>query len=111
MNNPTLFSFDLQSKAETVAAKSHGKMTTGPAPDSRAALTIHPDGRIYTLVRVDNDTGFGKGKLHHLLRYDPRQGKHEDLGVLAVSNPDFFDFTQKKPWTHGYHTLPDNTLT
>lgn len=40
----------------------------------------------------------------------------EDLGVLAVKNPDFFDFGpgpdgKPKPWTHGFHRLPDGTLT
>jgi len=25
-------------------------------------------------------------------------------------NLDFFDFTSGKPWTHGFHTLPDGTL-
>ncbi|SVD54161.1 uncharacterized protein METZ01_LOCUS407015, partial [marine metagenome] len=62
-----------------------------------------------------NTTGFGKGKLHHLCRYDSKKRRHEDLGVLAVKNPDFFDFNpangKKPPWSHGYHTLPDGTMT
>jgi hypothetical protein len=43
----------------------------------------------------------------------------EDLGVIAIKNPDFFDF--KAPQVknpdgslrpiHGFHTLPDGTLT
>jgi hypothetical protein len=92
-------------------------MIDGKGPDSRGALTIAPDGRVYTLVKVQNDTGFGAGTLHHLLRFDPATETHTDLGVLAVRNPDFFDFTatgpdgKRLPWTHGYHTLPDGTLT
>ncbi len=40
----------------------------------------------------------------------------EDLGVLAVKNPDFYDWSplwngQPRPWSHGYHKLPDGTLT
>jgi hypothetical protein len=43
----------------------------------------------------------------------------EDIGVIAVKNPDFFDFaagpTKNSDGTsrpiHGYHTLPDGTLT
>ncbi len=42
-----------------------------------------------------------------------------DLGVITVKNPDFFDFKgpqAKNPDgslrpRHGYHTLPDGTLT
>ncbi len=65
---------------------------------------------------MDNETGFGTGYLHHLLCFDPKSGKMEDLGVLTVQNPDFFDFGPradgtKPPWSHGYHTLPDGTLT
>ena len=115
MNDAHLLSIDLSSKDKKVKGTNHGQMLKGEKPDSRSALTIAPDGRIYTLISVRNTTGFGKGKLHHLCRYDPKKRKHEDLGVLAVKNPDFFDFKptdgKKPPWSHGYHTLPDGTMT
>ena len=111
MNDPTLLEIDLGSEGATVKAISHGKTIEGKKPDSRCALTIAHDGTVYTLVRIDNTTGFGKGHLHYLLSFHPKSKKMTNHGVLAVENPDFFDFSQKKPWTHGYHTLPDNTLT
>jgi len=115
MNDATLISIDLASKGRKAKGTSHGLMLKGERPDSRSALTIAPDGRIYTIIRVENKTGFGEGKLHHLCRYDPKKRRHEDLGVLAVKNPDFFDFKpangKKPPWSHGYHTLPDGTMT
>jgi hypothetical protein len=116
MNDPTLLRIDLQSPGEQVLAESRGRMIEGKAPDCRGALTIHPDGKIYALVRVDNETGFGTGYLHHLVRYDPAAQRHEDLGVLKVSNPDYFDWLpgpdgKPKPQTHGFHKLPDGTLT
>ncbi len=127
MNDPTLLAIDLHSEGETVAAASHGKLIEGKNPDSRCALTIEPvrkddkgnviGGRIYALVRVDNETGYGKGYLHHLLRFDPKTNKQENLGVLVVKNPDFFDWNKKLPdgkpwpWTHGFHKLPDGALT
>jgi len=116
MNDPTLLRIDLHDSNERVSAESRGRMIEGKNPDSRCALTIHPDGRIYALVRVDNTTGFGTGYLHHLCRYDPAEMKHEDLGVIKVTNPDFFDWSpgadgKPKPWTHGFHKLPDGTLT
>ena len=94
-----------------------GTLVEGPNPDSRCCLTIAPDGRVYAVVSVQNDTGYGTGRrLHHLGRYDPATNRCEDLGVLAVKNPDFFNFAPgpdgKKPAnSHGYHTLPDGTLT
>jgi hypothetical protein len=116
MNDPTLLRIDLQSAGETVVAENCGKMSEGEKPDSRSSMTVHPDGKIYALIKVQNTTGFGTGMLHHLVRYDPAAKRHEDLGVLKVENPDFFDFSpgpdgKRKPWTHGYHTLPDGTLT
>jgi hypothetical protein len=68
---------------------------------------------------VDNETGFGSGYLHHLVRHDPATGRMDDLGVFAVTNPGFFPFASgpgknldgsPQP-VHGYHTLPDGTLT
>ena len=39
-----------------------------------------------------------------------------DHGVLGVKNPDWFDFSpgkdgKPKPWSHGFHKLPDGTYT
>jgi hypothetical protein len=116
MSDPTLLRIELKTSGEQVIAESHGLMLEGKNPDCRSALTIHPDGKIYALVRVDNATGFGQGYLHHLVRYDPTTKRHEDLGVLKVQNPDYFDWApapdgKAKPWTHGFHRLPDGTLT
>lgn len=111
---PDLYQIDLSSTGKTVKAKNLGKMIQGKNPDSRGSLCIHPDRRIYCLWRIDNDTGFGTGYLHHLVRYDPEKKKMEDLGVIAVKNPDYFDFIadgKPKPFTHGFHRLPDGTLT
>ena len=108
MNDARLIRLDLR---EPAASKRMGTMVEGTHPDSRSALTIAPDGRVWALVRVDNKTGFGTGYLHHLAVYDPPSGRIEDRGVLAVKNPDFYDFAAKKPFSHGFHRLPDGTLT
>jgi len=116
MNDPTLMRIDLQSAGDSVIAEKLGRMVEGKNPDSRCALTLHPDGKIYALVHVDNTSGFGSGYFHHLTRYDPKANRHEDLGVLKVSNPDYFDWSplpdgKPKPYSHGFHRLPDGTLT
>jgi len=116
LNDPTLIEIELSGEAPAAQATSHGKMIEGRNPDSRCALGIGPDGRIYAVVRIDNETGFGGGFLHHLVRFDPQTGRAEDLGVIAVQNPDYFDFGpgpdgRPKPWAHGFQTLPDGTLT
>lgn len=113
---PELYEIDLSGKGKTIKAKNLGKMIHGKNPDSRGSLCIHPDGNVYCLWRIDNDTGFGSGYLHHLVRYNTKKKKMEDLGVIAIQNPDYFDFSPKpdgkpKPFTHGFHRLPDGTLT
>ncbi len=70
-------------------------------------------------MRVDNETGFGRGYLHHLVRFNPRTNRMVDLGVVAVKNPSFFDFQGPQVRNldgslrprHGFHKLPDGTLT
>src|SRR5207248_9898061 len=84
--------------------------------DSRGSLIVGHDNKVYALMRVDNTTKFGTGYLHHLVSFDPESKKMRDHGVLAIRNPDFFDFGpgkdgKPKPWTNGFHTLPDKTLT
>ena len=117
MNDPTLLQIDLTTPGEVVKAKSLGKMIDGKNPDSRCGLDVAPDGRVYAIVRVDNTTKFGQGYLHHILRFDPKAKKTEDLGVVRVANPDYFDWKAKGPdgkpqqWIHGFHTLPDGALT
>ncbi len=120
LNDLRLFAVDLSGPAgQPVAARSLGDRIAGKHPDSRGSLSIAPDGRVYSVVRVNNETGFGKGYLHHLVRYDPGSKGMEDLGVLTVKNPEFFDFKappatnpdgSKRP-IHGFHRLPDDTLT
>jgi hypothetical protein len=120
LNDLRMFRVDLSGPSgRPVPATDLGDRIKGEHPDSRGSISIGPDGRVYSSVRIDNRTGFGTGYLHHLVRHDPKTRAMEDLGVFAVSNPGFFDFKgpqAKNPDgslrpRHGYHTLPDGTLT
>jgi hypothetical protein len=115
-----MFRVDLTgATGQPVAATNLGNRLKGNNPDSRGSICIGPDGRVYSAIRVDNATGFGKGYLHHLVRYDPRTRAMDDLGVFSIRNPGFFNFTGNQVKNpdgslrprHGYHTLPDGTLT
>jgi hypothetical protein len=115
-----MFRVDLSGAAgQPVIATNLGNRLRGQNPDSRGSICLGPDGRVYSAIRIDNTTKFGAGYLHHLVRYDPNTRAMDDLGVFAVRNPNFFDFKgpqAKNPDgslrpRHGYHTLPDGTLT
>ena len=120
LNDLRMFRVDLSGPTgQPVTATNLGERIPGEHPDSRGSISIGPDDRVYSAVRIDNKTGFGGGYLHHLIRHDPATAKMDDLGVLAVKNPGFFDFAagvkknsdgSPRP-IHGYHTLPDGTLT
>jgi hypothetical protein len=131
MSRPNLYRIDL-SKTNPVSdtvklgegklvVEDLGPMLKGAGFDSRSSMTVGPDGNLYILARVNNETGFGDGYLHHLVRYNTKPGTFDDLGVLAVKNPDFYGLplpspidpaTGKiRPFTHGYHLLPDKVLT
>jgi hypothetical protein len=105
-----MFRVDLSGPAgKPVPATNLGDRLKGEHTDSRFDL---PGSRWsgYSAIRIDNQTGFGKGYLHHLVRYDP---------VFAIRNPSFFNFKGPQAKNsdgslrprHGYHTLPDGTLT
>jgi hypothetical protein len=119
LNDLRMFRVDLSGRDdEPVTAVSLGNRIEGLNPDSRGSISIAPDSKVYSMVRVDNKTGFGDGYLHYLVRYDPKSNVMEDQGVLAIRNPTFFDFSveRKNPDgslrpRHGFHTLPDGTLT
>jgi len=88
MNDPTLIFIDLLATGAVTTAHSYGRMLSGPNPDSRCALSVAPDGKVFTLVRVDNNTGYTSGGgshyLHHLTSFDPQTETITDHGVLAV---------------------------
>jgi hypothetical protein len=120
LNDLRMFRVDLSGEAgNPVVAESLGNRIDGKAPDSRGSISIGPDGKVYSSIRINNETGFGKGYLHHLVRYDPAAKTMSDLGVYTVDNPDFFDFKGPQAKNangslrprHGFHTLPDGTLT
>jgi hypothetical protein len=131
MSKPNLYRIDLSQmdpKADKpqpgtgrLVVEDLGPMIGGKGFDSRSSLCVGPDGNIYVLAKQTNDTGFGTGILHHIIRYSPKTKTFNDLGVLAVKNPDFYGLPLPSPkdpttgkvrvWTHGYHHLPDGTLT
>jgi hypothetical protein len=116
MSDSTLFRIDLAAAGAKLPVADLGRMLEGKNFDSRGSLIVGTDGKVHALMRIDNETKFGTGYLHHLVSHDPKTKKMTDHGVVAVKNPDWFDFGpgkdgKPKPWTHGFHKLPDGTYT
>jgi hypothetical protein len=124
LSDPVLYQWELTSRETPVPLRSLGRMLDVEKCDSRGSLCLGPDGFAYRVLGIANTTGFGGGNLHHVARYDPKTKAMKDQGVLAVKNPDFYGLPlgdkggaidpatgKARPWTHGFHRLPDGTLT
>ncbi len=111
MTEPTLYRLDLTTDANVMELQALGWVVDAERTDSRCALSIGPDVNLYVAMRRPNDTGFGEGSIHHLVRYDTETDTMTDLGVLAVENPDFFDFDGATTRSDGFRKLPDGTFT
>jgi len=61
LSDPSLFRIDLAGEGEPVAAVDLGPMIAGSGFDSRGSLCVGPSGRVYAVIRVNNETGFGSG--------------------------------------------------
>src|SRR5262249_683193 len=58
LNDLRLFQVDLGDAAgQPVRALALGDRISGKHPDSRGSITIAPDGKVYSTVRIDNETG------------------------------------------------------
>jgi len=116
MSDSRLFRINLVTAGSKAAVADLGRMIEGKNFDSRGSLIVGHDGMVYALMRIDNETKFGTGYLHHLVSHDTSTGTMRDHGVLGVKNADWFDFSpgkdgKPKPFSHGFHKLPDGTYT
>jgi hypothetical protein len=62
MSHPDLFRLDLDGETDRpVRASRLGRMIDVGATDCRSGLGVGPDGRVYAVIAVRNDTGYGQG--------------------------------------------------
>jgi hypothetical protein len=111
MDRPEIYAIDLSDPTKPTG-RVLGRIFDHDNTDSRNGLSLAPDGTIYVALTAPNPPGVGEGgSLTHLCRMDPATGTAEDLGVLAIENPEFFDALKGKPWTHGLQKLSTGELT
>src|SRR5262245_40485636 len=96
MSDSRRFRNDLAARGPKAPVADAGRMLEGKNFDSRGSLIVGHDGKVYALMRIDNETKFGTGYLHHLMSHDPLTGKMRDHGVLGLKNSDWFDFSPGK---------------
>jgi sugar lactone lactonase YvrE len=107
-----LISYDLTTSGNIVDGRSFGKLIADAVSTDCRALCVGPDGTVW--MGLNADFG-GKGQFLHLARFRPGRDKAvQDLGPLAIANPDYTSFQDRDgkdlPWHHGVVRQPDGTL-
>ena len=106
-----LYSYDLTQKGDVLPGKSLGKLcATAESTDCRA-MCVAPTGIVWAAVTA----AYGKGRsFAQLVQYKPNDPAPVEVGPLAVRNPEFTTFTDRKlvpyPWHQGFRRFGDGNL-
>ena len=110
MSGNSLFAYDLTTEGDTLRGRSVGTLISGGKATDCRAMCVGPSGTVWCAVTMAED-GMS---LCHLVRYRSGDKAPVDLGIVAVRNPGFTDFTGKdgKPLPfHGGFTKLKNGKT
>jgi hypothetical protein len=111
MSGNQLYSYDLTATGETLPGRSLGPLIDGAQSTDCRAMCVGPDGTVWAGVAA---TFEGRGQFLHLASYRPGDAAPTDHGPIAISNPDYTNFTdalgKPLPWHHGVYKLADGTL-
>ncbi len=112
MSANQLFAYDLTVKGDTLPGRSLGELVPGARGTDCRAMCVGRTGQVWASVTVEAKEGH---RVHYLASYRPGDKAPRCHGRVAVRNPDFTDFTDKAgkplPSHHGFHKLPDGTMT
>jgi len=111
MSGNQLYVYDLAGKGDVIEGKSLGKLSAEATATDCRALCIAPGGIVWAAVTAT----FEKNRsFAHLVSYKAGDIAPTDQGPLAVSNPDFTTFTDRRgqpyPWHQGFRRFGDGNL-
>src|SRR5262249_35852973 len=98
MSGNQLFSYDLTAAGDTLPGRSLGVLVPGAKGTDCRAMCVGPTGEVWAAV-----TEAAQGiQLQHLVRYRPGDKAPQDLGAVAIKNPNYTEFIGKdgKPLPH-----------
>jgi sugar lactone lactonase YvrE len=106
-----LYRYDLTEAGDTLPGLSLGALIPGAKSTDCRALCVGPTGEVWVSV-----TEPARGlQLHHLVRYRPGNREPQDLGSVAVANPEYTAFTDASgkplPAHHGFQKVADGVFT
>jgi sugar lactone lactonase YvrE len=111
MSSNQLYSYDLTTDGDVLAGRSLGALIAGAKETDCRAMCVGPTGQVWASVTEARDGVHW----HHLVSYRVGDKSPRDHGVIAISNPNFTEFTDKDgkplPGHHGFFKTPDGVFT
>lgn len=111
LSSNQLYAYDLTAKGDVLPGRQLGKLhPTAIAVDCRA-LCVAPNGMVWAGVAITHPN---KQQFLHIISYKNGEAGPVDHGPLAIGNPDYTTFTDRKnqplPWHHGVYRYGDGNL-
>jgi sugar lactone lactonase YvrE len=113
MSTNRLFAYDLTATGDTLPVRDLGPLVSPANETDCRAMCVGPSGKVWASVTADS--GYPGVRLNHLVSYTPGDAAPRDRGVVAISNPDYTQFTDKNgkvlPFHGGTFQTPDGVTT
>ena len=111
MSANQIYRYDLTASGDTLNGKSLGPLIPGAKSTDCRAMCVGPSGTVWGSVTQTIDAV----QRQHLVRYRPSDAAPQDLGPIAVRNPDFTEFKDASgkdlPYHAGFYKTPDGIVT
>jgi sugar lactone lactonase YvrE len=100
MSTNRLYSYDLTAKGDTLPGRDLGVLVPGAKDTDCRGMCVGPKGTMWAAVTIPHSKVL---RLAHLVSYRPGDKAPRDHGPVAVSNPNFTEFTDKSGKTLPFH--------
>jgi hypothetical protein len=110
MSSNQLYSYDLTAKGDVLPGRSLGKLCANAESTDCRALSVAPNGVAWAAVTER----IGRRRFVHLVSYKQGDETPTDYGPIAIRNPDFTTFKDRKgvqyPWHTGFPIFGDGNM-
>ena len=110
MSGNQLYSYDLTAAGDVLAGRSVGKLCANAESTDCRALCVAPGGVVWATVTERS----GRRRFVHQVSYKQGDEAPTDHGPIAIRNPDFTTFVDRKgvalPWHQGFPYFGDGNM-
>lgn len=110
MSGNQFYAYDLTAKGDTLPGRSLGKLVEGADSTDCRGMCVAPTGVAWAAVTER----IGRRRFVHLVSYKLGDEKPTDYGPIAIRNPEFTTFNDRKgvqfPWHQGFPIFGDGNM-